>query len=444
MMNPLAQQLNEQIRNNNPHVFEMLSPLGKRLFFPKGILAQSAEAKEKAFRFNATIGIALEKGEAMHLACIHERIRDLAPNDLFPYAPAAGKQALREKWREKQLAESPSLQGKQIGRPIATNALTHGLTLVGDLFVAEGDTILLPDKFWGNYRLIYEVRKQAQIVTYPFYDGQGGFHVQGFADGIEKQAAEGKKLLVLLNFPNNPTGYSITRKEAEAICRVLIEAARKGARILVVLDEAYFGLFYADGLLRESLFGMLVNQDERLLVVKLDGATKEEFVWGFRVGFLTFGLGPRGDLEAVYEALERKTMGAIRGSISNSPHLSQTLVLKALESPDFREQQAEKFRILEGRAKKVAKVLEDPKYDEAWTVYPFNAGYFMCLAVKDVEGEALRKHLLDAYGVGLIAAGGKDVRVAFSCIEEENIEELFELIYRGIMDLKSHATCGKP
>jgi aspartate/methionine/tyrosine aminotransferase len=172
-------------------------------------------------------------------------------------------------------------------------------------------------------------------------------------------------------------------------------------------------------------------------VVKLDGATKEEFVWGFRVGFLTFGVGPSGDPEKVYEALEKKTMGAIRGSISNSPHLSQTLVLKALESPDFRKQQKEKFALLEGRARKVMQVLENPKYSEAWTVYPFNAGYFMCLAIKGVEGETLRKHLLENYGVGLIAAGGKDVRVAFSCIEEEDVEDLFEIIYKGIMDLKS-------
>jgi len=436
-MNPLAQQLNEQIRANNPHVFEMLSPFGKRIFFPKGILSQSAEAKEKAFRFNATIGIALEKGEAMHLACIQDMVKGLRPDDIFPYAPAAGKPALRDKWREKQLAESPSLRDKQIGRPIVTNALTHGLTLVGDLFVEEGDTVLLPDKFWGNYRLILEVRKQARIATYPFYDASGGFDVQGLKKGIEEHAAGGKKLIVLLNFPNNPTGYSITRQEAEAICRVLIEAARKGARLVVILDEAYYGLFYADDLLRESLLGMLANQDDRLLVVKLDGATKEEFVWGFRVGFLTFGAGGQGDLGALYEALEKKVMGAIRGSISNSPHLSQTMVLKGLESPDFPSQQAEKFALLEGRARKVMQVLENPKYAEAWTVYPFNAGYFMCLAVKGVEGETLRKHLLETCGVGLIAAGSNDVRVAFSCIEEENVEELFELIYRGIMDLKS-------
>ena len=48
----------------------MLSDLGKRLFFPKGILAQAAEAKEKAKRYDATIGIAREKGKPMFLPSV--------------------------------------------------------------------------------------------------------------------------------------------------------------------------------------------------------------------------------------------------------------------------------------------------------------------------------------------------------------------------------------
>jgi hypothetical protein len=54
-MNPLAVELNDVIQKANIHVYEMLSQVGKNLFFPKGILTQSAEAKEKAHKFNATI-----------------------------------------------------------------------------------------------------------------------------------------------------------------------------------------------------------------------------------------------------------------------------------------------------------------------------------------------------------------------------------------------------
>jgi len=59
-MNPLAVELNEMLSQSNPYVLEILSDLGKNLFFPKGILTQSAEAKEKAHKFNATIGITTE------------------------------------------------------------------------------------------------------------------------------------------------------------------------------------------------------------------------------------------------------------------------------------------------------------------------------------------------------------------------------------------------
>ena len=59
-MNPLAQELNQILDQGNPHLMEMLSTIGKKLFFPKGLLTQGAEAKEKAHRMNATIGIAKE------------------------------------------------------------------------------------------------------------------------------------------------------------------------------------------------------------------------------------------------------------------------------------------------------------------------------------------------------------------------------------------------
>ena len=44
----------------------------------------------------------------------------------------------------KMLKENPSLKASSISRPIVTNALTHGLSLVADLFVNDEDTILLP------------------------------------------------------------------------------------------------------------------------------------------------------------------------------------------------------------------------------------------------------------------------------------------------------------
>ena len=67
-LNPLARELNAELERSSPAVLAMLSPLGRRLYFPRGILSQSAEASERAHRFNATIGIATEGDGPMHLS----------------------------------------------------------------------------------------------------------------------------------------------------------------------------------------------------------------------------------------------------------------------------------------------------------------------------------------------------------------------------------------
>lgn len=435
--NPLAQQLNERLEKAAPAVLAMLSPLGRRLYFPKGILSQSAEAKQKAKRFNATIGIATEKGGPMYLPSIQRHLVEIAPNDAYNYAPPAGRQTLRERWREKIVAENPSLHGKSFGMPITTSALTHGLAVAGDLFVAEGDRILLPDQLWGNYRLTYEVRLGAEIVTFPLYAG-GGFNTEAFISALTENAKGRDKLIVLLNFPNNPTGYMPTPAEGRAIADALVAQAASGTKVVVITDDAYFGLFYHLGAesMTESLFGLLTGRHPNLLAVKLDGATKELFAWGLRCGFITFGPGDPASAEVVCEVLDAKTRGAIRGALSNSPMLSQTLVEKALDASSIAAERKEKAETLRARAAKVYEVVNRPEFRETFDPYPFNSGYFMCVKVKGVDAEKLRVHLLDQHQVGLISTSPTDIRVAFSCLEIDQIEPLFETLHAAIEELR--------
>ena len=430
-MNPLADQLNGQIERVSPDVLALLSERGRALYWPKGILYQAAQAKEKAHRFDATIGEATEQGGPMALGVITRQLPELQPADVVRYAPAAGKPELRQVWRQKLLDENPMLRGCRFGQPIVTSAITHGLALVGDLFVDPGDRILLPDKLWGNYRLIYEVRLGARIETFNSYR-DGRFDVAALAEALEQGP---EKVILLLNFPNNPTGYMPGQAEVEAIRHAVLSAAERGKRILLVLDEAYYGLVFDDEALQESLLGLLANLHARVLTIKLDGATKELFVWGLRCGFLTFAPPPLGDPGPLLDALEKKTMGAIRGSISNCPQVSQSLVLNALRAPEVDDERRAKREILRERAQRVREVVTRERYAKSWEVYPFNAGYFMCVRVKGVDAEELRVHLLEKYGVGLIAIGQTDLRIAFSCLELADIEPLFDCVHEAIGDL---------
>ncbi|MBV7509058.1 aminotransferase class I/II-fold pyridoxal phosphate-dependent enzyme [Bacillus sp. sid0103] len=430
VLDPLALELNHVIEERNKPVYEMLSSLGKSLYFPKGIVSQAGEAKGKADRFNATIGMASEDGQPMYLDVIHKNLSSYDPKDLYPYAPTAGKPELREVWRKKLLKDNPSLEGKEFGTPIVTNALTHGLSIVSDLFVEKGDPILLPDKYWDNYHITFNVRRGSQTVTYPLFTKENLFNGKGMLEAL--LSCKNGKVILVLNFPHNPTGYTPLEKEVEEILHAIKQAADLGINIVAVIDDAYFGLYYEDSI-KESIFARLVGLHPRVLPIKIDGATKEEYAWGFRVGFLTFGIQDA----SVLEALEKKTMGSIRSTISCSPHLSQTIILDALLNPEFEVQRRERNKVMEARAKRVKEILADGKYADAFEPYPFNSGYFVCLRIKHSDAETLRIHLLKQYGVGTISLAKTDLRIAFSCVELTDLDLLFELIYRSCKELES-------
>ncbi len=435
-MNPIAQALNQNIEKGNPHLMEMLSNMGKNLFFPKGILSQSAEAKEKAYKLNATIGIATEKGRTMHFPSVMDSICNIRPKSSITYAPSFGIPALRKAWQDSLYTKNPLLSGNIISLPVTTCGITHAISMFADMWLDPGDVIVFPDMMWGNYNMILNVKKGAVISHYPLFTANGGFNLAAFEETLRAESEKHDKISVMLNFPNNPTGYSVTEEEGENIVKILTSIAEGGTNVIAVTDDSYFGLFYEDQVLKESLFASLCDRHPKLLAVKLDGATKENFVWGLRIGFITYGCRLNGDPLPVYDALEKKTAGSIRGSISNASHLGQTIVLRSMQGDNFTAEKEEKFEILQSRARCVKKVLSDSKYKEAWDAYPFNSGYFMCIRLKTVSAETLRLHLIDKYGVGLISIGDRDLRIAFSCLEESEIPELFNIILQGIQDIE--------
>ncbi|OGR13798.1 MAG: hypothetical protein A2277_01245 [Desulfobacterales bacterium RIFOXYA12_FULL_46_15] len=434
-MNPIAQELNDIINGSNPHIFEMLSDMGKALFFPKGILTQSAEAKEKARKINATIGIAKEGGHVLSLPSITQYIQGIDSDEYLPYASSYGIPALRKKWKEELVIKNPLLNNKNISLPVVTSGITHGISILSDMWIDKNDVVILPDMFWGNYSLTFCVLNSARIVHYSAYDENlTCFNIKSFEKVIREQAKLNDKIVTVLNFPHNPTGYSLSRPEAEQVADILIDVAQKGTKIVVGCDDAYFGLFFEDETGKESIFAKIAGADKRIVAIKIDGATKEDYVWGFRTGFVTYGV--YCDNSMVYESLEKKTAGCIRGNISNCSHLSQTILLKSMADDNYEIYKKEKFELLKKRAQKIKQILINPKYKEAFDVYPFNSGYFMCIRLKDVNAEKLRLHLLDHYETGLISLGDQNIRIAFSCLEISDIEPLFDIILSGINDLR--------
>ena len=418
-----SERFNEIIAGENPRVLQMLSTKGKKIFFPtNGILAQGAEAKNA--ELNATIGIALKDDNSPeYLKSVSKNLK-LGSKDAFPYAPGYGKNSLRLKWKKMIYEKNPSLTS-EISLPIVTSGLTHGISICEYLFA--NDEIIIPSPYWGNYNLIFEYGfNDTKIIKIPLFDKYLNIH------GIEKELNKpGDKKLLILNFPNNPTGYTPTFHEVEEMQEMLKSAADNGKKIVVICDDAYFGLVYENNIFKESIFALLANLHENILAVKIDGATKEDFAWGFRVGFVTYGI--KNGTKKLYEALENKTAGVIRRMISNCSHPAQTLLLKAFNDKNYLKEKDEKFLILQARYNEVRRVIKEFDHRH-FEPLPYNSGYFMCVRIKNLEADAVRQHLLRKYSTGTIAIEN-NIRIAFSAVPLNQIQTLFENLYATCEEL---------
>jgi aspartate/methionine/tyrosine aminotransferase len=434
-MNPLAVELNAILEGTVADRF--LSGLGRRIYFPRGIIAQSAEAKTRAFKANATIGMAYSEGRPLLMSAIADQLPGLSPEETVIYAPTAGVEKIRQAWKEQLLLKNPSIKAEHLSLPIVVPGITAGISYTADLFLDVSQTIIASDPCWDNYDLIFRDRREADFRTVSLFNGGPGLDLPAIEKTLWGGAGH-EPLRIILNFPNNPSGYSPTRKEEDALVSLILKIAESGRDVLVLCDDAYFGLFYEEDIIQESIFGRLVNLHERVLAIKLDGPTKEDYTWGFRMAFVT--LGSKGLEQEHCEALIKKYMGIIRSSVSCANTPAQNLMLKTMEDERTPIEKEKFFRLLKSRYQAVKQFVASHPNHPVLNPLPFNSGYFMSFRCDGVDAETLRRALLDR-GIGAVALGGQYLRVTFAAIDEKDIPGVYETIYEtaAVSGLKASA-----
>lgn len=423
MINPLAKELNDTLAGSV--VDALMSDMGRRLYFPNGIISQGGEAAKDAHFANGTIGMAVAQGTPIELDSYKKNMPSLTPRETVAYAKTAGNPDLRALWKEKIIEKNPSLKNKQFSLPILVPGLTAVLSYVSDLFVDVDKPLLAADPCWDNYELIVAARRGAEFHQFKCFEN-GKFNIADLEAKMKADAEKYGSVRVILNFPQNPSGYSPTVSEAKEIVRIVREIAESGKKVLVLSDDAYFGLNYEDDIEPQSLFAYIADLHENVLAIKADGPTKEDFAWGFRAGFVTFA--SKGLSDAQYTALVTKFMAAIRSSVSCSSTPSQSLVMHALNDEAHNKQKIECRKMLKRRYDLVRKFV-NTHTSKVLEPLPFNSGYFMSFHVSTGKAEEIRKALLKEKGIGIIQIDSHTLRVAFSSIDEDKIDSVYTSIY---------------
>ena len=86
-------------------------------------------------------------------------------------------------------------------------------------------------------------------------------------------------------------------------------------------------------------------------------------------------------------------------------------------------------QILERRCLKLKEALQAPT--EHWKVYPFNAGCFCLLLMREgLNAEEIRQKLIHDESVGVVSQGERMLRLAFCSMKEESVEPLVAALRR--------------
>lgn len=449
-------------------LYRAFSELGKRIYLPEGIFFWSRRAKKEA-ELNGTIGTAyayekdfIDGGASEWIPCYLESLKDyfknLDINDLVPYATIAGIKELRETWKtwiiEKSLLDIKSENykinwlKKYITLPTITSGITNALYLSCALFLDPGEIIISPNKRWGNYDNIIEKFIGAKIKSFEYFKGKK-VNIQGLKEAIDDVSKLQNKISIILNFPNNPTGYIPTWEEGQELLDLLKERQKSLEKSFVILvDDAYEPYIFSDGVLNRSFFYDLQQIDQDIIPLKLDGITKELLLYGGRIGFVTLGLKPTWvkndeELEELKNQIHNKLEGINRSTISNCNMFYQAVTQKI-----FINEGISKLIKMRNKVKEVLKYryekinselmkIEDPSI----TIDPNYGGFFVFVNLdpKKVNANKFADYLLTKYKVGVIPIEKDEeqingIRIAYSSIDIKKIPETVNRIKLALKD----------
>ena len=145
----------------------------------------------------------------------------------------------------------------------ATEAIASALLSV----LEEGDKVLIPAPAYSGYQPLVELAG-AELI--PIDTSDTGFVCQ--PEQFEQYGSAVKA--VILNYPNNPTGTTLSAKQLKAIAEVL-----KKYPVFVISDEVYAELTYSG-----THMSIATYLPEQTIVIS--GLSKSHAMTGWRVGFI--------------------------------------------------------------------------------------------------------------------------------------------------------------
>ena len=217
-------------------------------------------------------------------------VRSLADGETF-YSHNLGLVELRE-----AIAGYVSSLHPRVGsdRIAVTSSGVSGLMLAMQALVGAGDEVVAVVPVWPNLTAQPAIlgAEVTRFALQPTANGAWQLDVDALRDAVTARTR-----VLLVNSPNNPTGWTLTRAEQE---RLLEHCRSTGTWI--VADEVYERIYFSAGDARKVCapsFLDIADAEDRLIVVH--SFSKSFLMTGWRLGWLVVPPGAAADLAKLIE-----------------------------------------------------------------------------------------------------------------------------------------------
>jgi aspartate aminotransferase len=177
-----------------------------------------------------------------------------------------------------------------VDRIAMTTSGDSALMLASQLLLSPGDRVVIVMPLWPNALEIPKIAGgEVECVSLEERDGRWALPLERLLDALTAETR-----MLLINSPNNPTGWTIGREEQ----RVIFEHCRR-LGIWIVADDVYERLVYDEGVMSAPSFLTLAEDGDRLIVV--NSFSKAWTMTGWRVGWMVAPTGVVGELSSLIE-----------------------------------------------------------------------------------------------------------------------------------------------
>lgn len=295
---------------------------------------------------------------------------------------------------------------------LVTVGSTEGLSTAIKGIILEGDEVIAPVPLYPGYEpLVTMVGGKLIKVDTSKTDYQLTVEI------LKKYITDRTKALIL-NYPSNPTGVVLDKKNRDEILKFA-----KENNLYIISDEVYSEIVF------EKEYFSFLDSEYRDNVIIVNGFSKSHSMTGMRIGYLICSKFLRGELLKIHQY-----------TVTSPCTLSQYGAIVALKECKDLSERKDLYR-------RRGEIVKNALSDMGFNVVNADGGIYIFASYRDLgikmESLEFAMRFLHKYGVALVPgiAFGLEEHIRISLVQNEKIlKESMERLKKYIDDLKKITT----